>query len=275
QSGPSLFAAVVLHIFALAEFGDLILARTLRQIGGARDKEESIQIVFSRSRRQVSQRQRIEVAQVGRIRLHRGAQKLLGLGIVLGLIGGNARRAIEDHGRLRFQLLEIRIRRAIGLGHGLQTLQAFFTALAGFGKVLLRVLVRFRQRPLGVGQQCQRPDIARVGLQNLLRRVQRLGLVVRLLVSAHQKFQRVFLHHAVRILGQKRFQAANLGRRILLLHGAHVGVVLGWVFDLFFLGSRWRRRGVLLRRGLSWRGSGLSDGGNRGYQQHRENNLLH
>jgi hypothetical protein len=31
----------------------------------------------------------------------------------------------------------------------------------------------------------------------------------------------------------------------------------------------------LLRRGLSWRGSGLSDGGNRGYQQHRENNLLH
>jgi len=26
---------------------------------------------------------------------------------------------------------------------------------------------------------------------------------------------------------------------------------------------------------LGWRGSGLSDGGNRGYQQHREKILLH
>ena len=78
---------------------------------------------------------------------------------------------------LRFQLVPIRSRRAIRLGRRLQTLQAFFTGLARFGKVLLRVLARFRHRPLGVGQQRQRPDIARVHLQDLLRRVQRLGLI--------------------------------------------------------------------------------------------------
>src|SRR5207245_7894967 len=36
-------------------------------------------------------------------------------------------------------------------------------------------------------------------------------------------------------------------------------------------GLRWRS---LRGRRLSWRGRGLSDGGNRGYQQHRENYLL-
>ena len=65
-----------------------------------------------------------------------------------------------------------------------------------------------------------------------------LGLIASLLVCAHQKFQRVFLHHAVGILRQKRFQTADFGRCVLLPHGAHVGVIFGRIFDLFFLRHR-------------------------------------
>src|ERR1019366_6780705 len=111
----------------------------------------------------------------------------------------------------------------------------------------------------------------------------RLRLTEHLLIGAHQKFQRVFLHHAVGILSHKRFQAADLGRGVGLLRGAHVGVILRRVLDLFFLrrflGRGRRLRGLGgrggLRRRLGGRGSGLSDGGNRGYQQHRENKVLH
>ncbi len=61
QIAPSLFASVVLVVSALAELGDLIFARALRQIRCASDEEKSIQVFFSRSRRQVSERQVIDV----------------------------------------------------------------------------------------------------------------------------------------------------------------------------------------------------------------------
>jgi hypothetical protein len=118
----------------------------------------------------------------------------------------------------------------------------------------------------------------------LIERLQvgRLRLTEYLLVGAHQEFQRVFLHHAVGILFDERFQAAHLGPGLRLLRRSHIGVIFGGVLDFFFLGRCRRRRRALLRRGLRcrssglrWRGSGLSDGGNCGNQQHRENNLLH
>ena len=67
-----------------------------------------------------------------------------------------------------------------------------------------------------------------------------------------------------------------------LLDGAYVGVILRRIFNFLFLG--WSgggcglcgcgRRCGSLRRRLRRR-SGLGDGGNCVYQQHRENNLLH
>jgi len=46
-------------------------------------------------------------------------------------------------------------------------------------------LASHRHRLLGEGQQRQRPQVTRIRLQNLLRRVQCLGLIARLLVGGH------------------------------------------------------------------------------------------
>ena len=71
-----------------------------------------------------------------------------------------------------------------------------------------------------------------------VRRVDDFGLIAGLLVGPHQQLQRVFLHHAVGILGEECFQSADLGRGIGLLHGADIGVVFGGILDFFFLWLR-------------------------------------
>src|SRR5579863_9531218 len=90
-------------------------------------------------------------------------------------------------------------------------------------------------RTLVVGQQNQCPAVVWIRRQEQIGSAVHLVLLPRLLVSPHQHFQRVLFHHAVRILGQEGFQAADLGRRILLLNRYNVGVVLRGIFDFFLL----------------------------------------
>src|SRR5256884_9780987 len=78
------------------------------------------------------------------------------------------------------------------------------------------------------------------------------GRIIGLLISAHQRLHRVLLDDAVGILRQESFQAADLGSGILLLHRADVGIVLGWILNLFFL-----RLGWCSRLSSRWCGSGL------------------
>jgi len=68
-----------------------------------------------------------------------------------------------------------------------------------------------------------------------LRGLNDFRLVATLLVRVHQLFQRLFLHHSVRVLREKGLEAADLGRRILLPESTDVRVVFGGVLDLFFL----------------------------------------
>jgi hypothetical protein len=145
---------------------------------------------------------------------------------------------------------------------------------------LRRILAALGERAFGERKQCQRTNIARVRRHHFLGGIDHLGAIASLLISAHQKFQRVFLHHAVGILGGKSFQPADHRGRIGLLRCAHVRVVFGGILDFFLL--LWRRLplglrlALLRRRGRCrcGRGSGLGDGGS-GYQYGREKNLLH
>src|SRR5262249_387577 len=117
----------------------------------------------------------------------------------------------------------------------------------------------------------------RIGLQYLLGGISGLCLVPRLLIRAHQQLERVFLHHAVRILREECFEPADLGGWIALLNGAYVGVIFRRVLDFLFL----LRRGLPVGLSLSWllrrggRGRGLSDSGGGGQQHGRELNLHH
>ena len=209
--------------------------------------------------------------------------------VILGVVSAHTDGVIEDSRCGRFQLVPVRRCRLSRLGRRLQTLQSLVTVLARLSHTLLRGCTS-RRGLLDISNHGQCLKVAGVHQQHLLPRLDGLGNVVRLLVGTHQKFKRVFLIRTVGKLRHKSFKAADLCRRVGLVRGAHVGVVLGWVFHLFLRRRRlgWRRRGwrCALRhwRSTLWhwrstlrhrRGSGLSDGGNRGYQQHRENDLLH
>jgi len=106
---------------------------------------------------------------------------------------------------------------------------------------------------LVVSQEHERARAVGVDREKAVGRVDDLGLIARLLIRSHQQLQRVFFHYAVGILGEERFQAADLGRGIGLLDGADVGVVFRRILDFFLLlrccGSGLRRLGRLwLRR---------------------------
>ena len=135
--------------------------------------------------------------------------------------------AIQQRRELSFLFSEIRFRDALWLVHLGKGLQAPLGMLLGIRPLL--------GSPLVVCQQHQGPRIIRVDCEQPVRRVHNFGLITRLLVGPHQQFQRIFLHHAVGVLSEKRFQSADLGSRVCLLNRADVCVVFGRVLDLLLL----------------------------------------
>src|SRR5439155_1370434 len=104
----------------------------------------------------------------------------------------------------------------------------------------------------GKGQQREGTYIIRIDREQPIGGIGHFGRIIGLLISAHQRLQRVLLDNAVGILRQESFQAADLGGGILLLHRADIRVVLGWILNLFFL-----RLGWCSRLSSRWCGSGL------------------
>src|ERR1700685_4036822 len=100
----------------------------------------------------------------------------------------------------------------------------------------------FLRRALVVSQQNQSSNIIGIGSQQPVGCVYHLGLIPRLLVSPHQHFQRVLFHHAVGILRQEGFHAADFGSGVRLLDRSHVSVLLRRILDFFLLGLGLGRR---------------------------------
>ena len=114
----------------------------------------------------------------------------------------------------------------------MQSLQSLFSILLGIREVLLcRWPTSLRSDPQGISQQRQCPYVIGVCLEHALGGFKRFGLVRCLLISAHEQFQRIGLDHAIGILHQERFQAADFGIGVLLLHCPHVRVVFRRIFD--------------------------------------------
>jgi len=195
---------MVFGVLALAELCDLGFAGgILLQARSASDVKKSLGIVFRRSRRQISKPQVIDLGQVGWVPFHRGPEKLFGFSVILRGVSAHAGRVIEDSGRLRFQFLPVRIRRASGLLAVCKHCKPFSLVwpasvrlCCAFGPVAIACL-EYAPRPT---RGCCTGSPAAPSAP-----VKHLGAIVGLLVGDHQKFERVFFHHAVGILRQKRF----------------------------------------------------------------------
>src|SRR5690349_8789526 len=107
--------------------------------------------------------------------------------------------------------------------------------LVGLGQELGIWIPPLRPGTFGISEKRECLNVFRVYLQQPIGSIHHFGGIAGLLVGAHQQFKRVRFHHAIGILGEKGFETTNFGARVLLLHGADIGVVLGGILNLFFL----------------------------------------
>src|ERR1019366_1726005 len=105
------------------------------------------------------------------------------------------------------------------------------------------------QAAVVVSEQRQSSNVVGVGLKHAVSSVNRLLGIASLLIGAHQRYQRVFLHDAIGVGLQESLDGLGLGGGIGLLDGVDIRVISRRVLDLRLLSS-WCCRSS---RGLSCR----------------------
>ena len=167
------------------------------------------------------------------------AQILLRGGEILFLQRSETNRTFEDGAEFIVELGEVGVAHALRLRRIGQASKPFWPYCMAEVDILRGISATLRSHvAVIIGEQRQGTNVVGIGLKHAVRGVNGLLGIAGLLIGAHQRHQRVFLHDGVRVGLQESLDGLSFGGGVRLLHRVDVRVVFSRILNLRLLSSR-------------------------------------